>query len=45
MKPEGDAKSFLHPLSHELGFMNLRRAFQDSDTPEALRQKNINRIT
>jgi hypothetical protein len=39
MKPEGDAKSFLHPLSHELGFMNLRRAFQDSDTPEAFTPK------
>ncbi len=34
-KPEGDEKGFLHPLSHELGFMNLRRAFQDSDSPEA----------
>jgi hypothetical protein len=38
-KPEGNAKSFLHPLSHELGFMNLRRAFQDSDTPEAFTPK------
>jgi hypothetical protein len=34
-KPVGDGKDFLHPLSHELGFMNLRRAFQDSDSPEA----------
>ncbi len=34
-KPEGDEKDFLHPLSHELGFMNLRRAFQDSKVPEA----------
>ena len=34
-KPEGKEKGFLHPLSHELGFMNLRRAFQDSKTPEA----------
>jgi len=34
-KPKGDRKDFLHPLSHELGFMNLRRAFQDSDSPEA----------
>jgi len=34
-KPIGSEKDFLHPLSHELGFMNLRRAFQDSKTPEA----------
>lgn len=34
-KPTGEAKDFLHPLSHELGFMNLRRAFQDSDAPES----------
>ncbi|MDG1279050.1 MAG: hypothetical protein P8O16_17355 [Algoriphagus sp.] len=34
-KPVGDEKDFLHPLSHELGFMNLRRAFQDSKSPEA----------
>ena len=34
-KPSGNGKDFLHPLSHELGFMNLRRAFQDSNTPEA----------
>lgn len=41
-KPEGDAKGFLHPLSHELGFMNLRKAFQDSDTPEAYTPKEYN---
>jgi hypothetical protein len=34
-KPVGDQKDFLHPLSHELGFMNLRKAFQDSDMPES----------
>ncbi|AMQ57509.1 hypothetical protein [Algoriphagus sanaruensis] len=34
-KPVGDKKEFLHPLSHELGFMNLRRAFQDSNLPES----------
>jgi hypothetical protein len=34
-KPVGAAKDFLHPLSHELGFMNLRRAFQDSKLPES----------
>ncbi|MEX0882704.1 MAG: hypothetical protein WDZ72_04455, partial [Cyclobacteriaceae bacterium] len=28
-KPEGEDKKFLHPLSHELGFMNLRKAMQD----------------
>lgn len=34
-KPVGDQKDFLHPLSHELGFMNLRKAFQESDRPES----------
>ncbi len=34
-KPVGSAKDFLHPLSHELGFMNMRRAFQDSENPES----------
>ncbi len=34
-KPVGSKKDFLHPLSHELGFMNLRRAFQDSNLPES----------
>jgi hypothetical protein len=38
-KPTGSDKSFLHPLSHELGFMNLRRAFQDSKTPESYTPK------
>lgn len=40
-KPEGNEKGFLHPLSHELGFMNLRRAFQDSKTPEAYTPKEF----
>ncbi len=34
-KAEGDAKEFLHPLSHELGFMNLRKALQDNTRPES----------
>ncbi len=34
-KPIGNQKDFLHPLSHELGFMNMRRAFQDSKAPES----------
>ena len=34
-KEVGPAKDFLHPLSHELGFMNMRRAFQDSANPES----------
>ena len=34
-KPVGPGKDFLHPLSHELGFMNMRRAFQDSENPES----------
>lgn len=34
-KPQGENKSFLHPLSHELGFMNLRRAFDDTPKPES----------
>ena len=40
-KPVGDRKDFLHPLSHELGFMNLRRAFQDSDSPEAYTESSF----
>lgn len=28
-------KKFLHPLSHELDFMNLRKAFQESENPES----------
>ena len=38
-KPEGDAKGFLHPLSHEIGFMNLRKAFQENDKPESYTPK------
>ncbi|MCH7403243.1 hypothetical protein ACFOUP_09065 [Belliella kenyensis] len=38
-KPVGDQKSFLHPMSHEIGFMNLRKAFQDSKLPEAYTPK------
>jgi len=34
-KPIGSEKDFLHPLSHELGFMNMRRAFQDAEHPES----------
>lgn len=33
-KKEGDEKAFIHPMSHELDFMNLRKAFE-SGTPEA----------
>lgn len=40
-KPVGDQKDFLHPLSHELGFMNLRRAFQDSQKPESFTETNF----
>ncbi|MHA7129416.1 hypothetical protein [Algoriphagus namhaensis] len=40
-KPEGESKDFLHPLSHELGFMNLRRAFQDSKLPEAFTESSF----
>jgi len=28
-------KKFLHPMSHELDFMNLRKAFQESENPES----------
>jgi hypothetical protein len=38
-KPIGNDKSFIHPLSHELGFMNLRKAFENSDTPESYTAK------
>ncbi len=40
-KPEGNSKDFLHPLSHELGFMNLRKAFQDSKVPEAFTENSF----
>ncbi len=40
-KPKGEEKDFLHPLSHELGFMNLRRAFQDSKLPEAFTESSF----
>lgn len=40
-KPVGAAKDFLHPLSHELDFMNLRRAFQDSNLPEAFTETSF----
>ncbi|MDN3670602.1 hypothetical protein QWY93_14865 [Echinicola jeungdonensis] len=34
-KEKGKDKPFLHPLSHELGFMNLRKALQDNKKPES----------
>lgn len=34
-KPKGDDKKFLHPLSHELGFMNLRKAIVENPRPES----------
>ncbi len=40
-KPVGAAKDFLHPLSHELDFMNLRMAFQDSNLPEAFTETSF----
>jgi len=40
-KPVGEAKDFLHPLSHELDFMNLRKAFQDSNLPEAFTETSF----
>ncbi len=33
-KKKGDEKAFIHPMSHELDFMNLRKAFEKG-TPEA----------
>ncbi|MCH6200968.1 hypothetical protein MMU07_15385 [Aquiflexum sp. LQ15W] len=38
-KPSGTDKSFIHPLSHELGFMNLRKAFENSKAPESYTSK------
>jgi hypothetical protein len=38
-KQTGTDKNFIHPLSHELGFMNLRKAFENSDTPESYTAK------
>lgn len=40
-KPKGDQKRFLHPLSHELGFMNLRKAIQDDPKPESYTPKEF----
>lgn len=40
-KPEGNQKKFLHPLSHELGFMNLRKAIQDDPKPESYTPKDF----
>lgn len=40
-KKEGKEKKFLHPLSHELGFMNLRKALQDDKTPESYTPKEF----
>lgn len=40
-KAEGDQKEFLHPLSHELGFMNLRKALQDNEKPESYTPKDF----
>lgn len=40
-KDEGKAKEFLHPLSHELGFMNLRKALQDNKKPESYTPKSF----
>lgn len=40
-KPVGEEKDFLHPLSHELDFMNLRKAFQDSNLPEAFTETSF----
>ena len=33
-KKEGDQKPFVHPMSHELGFMNLRKAFEKNQGVE-----------
>lgn len=40
-KPKGNDKKFLHPLSHELGFMNLRKAIQDNPKPESYTPKEF----
>lgn len=33
-KDTSEAKRFMHPMSHELGFMTLRKALQDEKYPE-----------
>jgi hypothetical protein len=35
-------KKFIHPMSHELGFMNLRKAFVDNKAPEAFTSDGFN---
>jgi len=34
-KDTSDTKAFIHPMSHELDFMNLRKAFEPGKAPES----------
>ena len=43
-KPTGASKDFLHPLSHELGFMNMRRHFRILKVLSPLHQRPIIQI-
>ncbi len=40
-KDTSDSKPFIHPMSHELDFMNLRKAFQSSVNPEAFTKRSF----
>lgn len=40
-KDTTDAKKFLHPLSHELDFMNLRKALEGNENPESFTPQNF----
>ena len=41
-KDTSTAKPFLHPMSHELDFMNLRKAFKSGVNPEAFTKRSFN---
>lgn len=40
-KPKGSEKDFLHPLSHELTFMNMRKAFENTGQPESFTKSSF----
>ena len=39
--PQSDATAFLHPLSHEIAFMNLKNAFDDKQKVQLYAQKDF----
>lgn len=39
-KDTSETKKFIHPMSHELDFMTLRKAFQNSNNPESFTSRD-----